>query len=212
MRRLALALATWLVAAAAVGETLKTLNMSRPAEGVVSVTVKAGVGDVRIEGDAQGEIVVRVEVKSKNGFLFGDRQLRRDAEAAQIEARVSGDELVLSLGPERHGDSHLVEHWTLRVPPSFSASAKLGVGEITVLDIAGDVGAELGVGDVRVEGTYQAFGDVNAACGVGDASLRTPSGREQGEGFIGHTLTAHGPGKSAIRAHAGVGDVKIQLR
>ncbi len=49
-------------------------------------------------------------------------------------------------------------------------------------------------------------------CGVGDVSLRTPDGREQGDGFIGHTLNAKGPGKASIHASAGVGDVKIHLR
>ncbi len=212
MRRLAIALTAWFAAALAAGETLKTLTMSRPSEGLTAVTVKAGVGDVQIEGDAGNEVVVRVEVKSKDGFLFGDRQARRDAEAVTISARDSGGELTLALEPEAHGDSHWVEHWTVRVPAAFGASAKLGVGDVTVLDLAGDVRAELGVGDVRVEGAYQAFGNVRAECGVGDASLRTPSGREQGDGFIGHTLTAHGPGKAEIRVHAGVGDVKIRLR
>jgi len=214
MRRLALAvaLAASFAATIAAGETLKTLNMSRPAEGLASLTIKAGVGDVQIEGDATGEVVVQVEVKSKGGFFFSDRESRREAEALQIETRTSGDELSLSLGPEHHGDTRWAERWTVRVPAAFAASVKLGVGEITVLDLDGNVKVEIGVGDVRIEGTYQSFGDVHATCGVGDVSLRTPSGRDQGEGFIAHTLSANGPGKATIRAHAGVGDVKIRLR
>jgi hypothetical protein len=212
MRRLALVLATCFAATAAAGETLKTLTMTRPATGLLSLSVKAGVGDVQIESDAINEIAIRVEVRSKHGLFFVDREARRDAEALQIDARALGDELTLSLGPEHHGDTRWVEHWTVRVPAAFAASVKLGVGEITVLDLGGDVRAEVGVGDVRVEGIYQSFGDVHAACGVGDASLRTPAGREQGEGFIAHTLSAQGPGKASIRVHAGVGDVKIRLR
>jgi len=212
MRPIALALAAFFAATIAAGETLKTLNMSRPAEGLASLTIKAGVGDVQIEGDATGEVVVQVEVKSKGGFFFSDRESRREAEALQIEARTSGDELSLSLGPEHHGDTRWAERWTVRVPAAFAASVKLGVGEVAVLDVGGDVKVEIGVGDVRIEGTYQSFGDVHATCGVGDVSLRTPSGRDQGEGFIAHTLSANGPGKATIRAHAGVGDVKIRLR
>ncbi len=212
MRRLALVLAISLAATVAAGETLKTLTLSRPAAGVGSLTIRAGVGDVRIEGDSTDEIVIHVDVKSKEGLFFGDRQARREAEALTIEARVVGDELALSLEPEHHGDTHWAEHWAVRVPPSFAASVKLGVGDITVLDLGGDVKAEVGVGDVRIEGIYQSFGDVHASCGVGDASLRTPSGQEEGEGFIAHTLNAQGPGKAGIRVSAGVGDVKIRLR
>jgi len=214
MRRLALALAlaASFAATVAAGRTLKTLSMSRPAEGLTSLTIRAGVGDVQIEGGATNEVVVQVEVKPRGGIFFGDRQPERDAEALQIEAPTSGDELALALGPKHHGDTVWQESWTVRVPAAFAASVKLGVGEITVLDLDGNVKVEIGVGDVRVEGTYQSFGDVHATCGVGDVSLRTPSGRDQGEGFIAHTLSANGPGKATIRAHAGVGDVKIRLR
>jgi len=212
MRRLAIALTAWLAAALAAGETLKSLTMSRPSDGLTAVTVKAGVGNVQIQGDAGNEVVVRVEIRSKDGFFSSDRQARRDAESATIAARVSGGELTLSVEPEQHGDQHWTERWTVRVPGAFAVSAKLGVGDVTILDVGGDLRADLGVGDVRVEGSYQAFGDVRADCGVGDATLRTPSGRDEGQGFIGHTLTSHGPGKAAIHAHAGVGDVKISLR
>jgi len=154
---------------------------------------------------------VRVEIRSKDGFFFSDRQAKRDVETTDLQARVSGSELTLSLTPEQRG-AHWVEDWTVRVPAAYAASIKLGVGDTTVLDLNGDVRVEVGVGDVRVEGQYQFFGDVHAACGVGDVSLRTPSGRDEGSGFIGHTLTAHGPGKSSIRTNAGVGDVKLRLR
>lgn len=212
MRRIALALATWLAATIAAGETLKTLSLSRPAEGLTGVTIKAGIGDIEVQGDPGNEITVRVEIRSKNGFFLSDRQAKRDVENTDLQARVSGSELTLSLTPEHRDGGHWVEDWTVRVPAGSAVSTKLGVGDTTVLDLAGDVRVEVGVGDVRVEGQYQSFGDVHAACGVGDVSMRTPSGHDEGTGFIGHTLTAQGPGKSTIRAHAGVGDVKIRLR
>jgi len=212
MRRTALALAAFFAATAATGETLKTLNMSRPAEGLTSIEIRAGVGDVQVEGNTSGEVIVQVEVRSKTGLFSSDHRSRREAEALQLETRDAGGALALSLGPEHHGDTHWSERWTVRVPAAFAASVKLGVGEIQVLDLGGGVKAEIGVGDVRIEGTYESFGDIHASCGVGDVSLRTPSGRNRGEGFIAHSLSADGPGKAAIRAEAGVGDVKIHLR
>ncbi|MGD1146731.1 MAG: hypothetical protein ABR961_02125 [Thermoanaerobaculaceae bacterium] len=212
MRRTALVLATWLAATFAAGETLKTLTLTRPAEGLTEVTIKAGVGDIQIQGDSGDAITVRVEIRSKDGFFFSDRQAKREAESTDLQARVSGSELTLSLTPDQRDGAHWIEDWTVRVPAASAASVKLGVGDTTVLDLTGDVKVEVGVGDVRVEGQYQSFGDVHTACGVGDISLRTPSGRDEGSGFIGHTLTAHGPGKSTIRAHVGVGDVKLRLR
>ena len=193
MRRTALALAAFFAATIAAGETLKTLNLSRPAEGLASLTIKAGVGDVQIEGGATGEVVVRVEVKSKGGFFFCGPRIPARSRSPPDRSPHRGRRtlpLARSGAPRRHP---LVERWTLRVPAEFAASVKLGVGDVSVLDVGGDVKVEIGVGDVRVEGTYQSFGDVRAACGVGDASLRTPSGREQGDGFIGHTLHGSRP-------------------
>ena len=54
---------------------------------------------------------------------------------------------------------------------------------------------KVGVGDVRNRGLFSAVGEISAASGVGGVTLRTP-GRTEGTGFIGHTLSGHGPGKA----------------
>jgi hypothetical protein len=41
---------------------------------------------------------------------------------------------------------------------------------------------------------------------------RAPHGREEGHGFIGHTIDASGPGKSSLDLASGVGDLEIRLR
>ena len=212
MRRLALVLAALLAAAAAAGETLRTLNYTCPAAGLTAIAVKAGIGDVEVLGAAGGEVVVSVDLTPKGGGFFGDRQSAQAAEAIEIEPRTAGGELTLRLKPERRGDVHLSERWTVRVPASLGASVDIGVGDVNVLDLTGDVRVKAGVGDVRIEGPFASFGDVRAASGVGDVTLRTPQGRTEGTGFIGHTLSGHGPGASGIHADAGVGDVTIRLR
>ncbi len=213
MRRLLVALVAPLAAAAAAGGTVKSLTLTRPATGLATVVVKAGVGEVEVMGDSGQEISVQVELRAKDGgFIFGSHQSERDLEDVRLEPRVAGGDLTLELQPDGHGDRHWSESWTVRIPASLAASVKLGVGDVRVLDVAGDVTVEAGVGDVRVEGEFSSAGDIRATCGVGDASLRTPNGHNEGKGFIGHDLSAHGPGKASIRARAGVGDVTIRLR
>jgi hypothetical protein len=88
----------------------------------------------------------------------------------------------------------------------------MGVGELDIENLTGDVEAELGVGDLEIRGDSGDFRKVSAEVGVGDASLRTRSGRVQGRGFIGRELLwneGHGP--SAIRAHVGVGEASVML-
>jgi hypothetical protein len=212
MRRLALALVALLAAAAVAGETLKTLSYSCPGAGLTAIAVKAGIGDVEVLGGTASDVVVSVDLTRKGGGLFGDRQTPREAEAIEIEPRLAGGELTLQLKPEHRGDAHFSERWTVRVPAALAATVKLGVGDVSVLDTSGDIVVRVGVGDVRIEGVFSAVGEVRAASGVGDVTLRTPEGRTEGTGFIGHTLSGHGPGTATVRADAGVGDVTIRLR
>jgi len=212
VRRIACFLATLLVGAVAAGANLRTLEHSQPAGELTGVTVTAGVGEVEIVGDTGTEIRARVEIKKKHMGWFGSKSSDDEIASLEIERSVSGGKLTLRVKPESHEDHDFVENWTVYVPAGFSAQVKLGVGDATVLDVTGDVKAELGVGDVKVEGLHASFGSVRASCGVGDVSLRTPAGREEGEGFIAHNLSAKGPGKAEIHADVGVGDVTIRLR
>jgi hypothetical protein len=212
VRRLALVLATLVVAAAASGESVRTLEHNQPAGELTGVIVTAGVGDVEIVGDASTEIRARVEITRKHMGWFGSGRSDAEIQSLEIEPSVSGGKLTLRVKPDNHEEHNFAEHWTVYVPAGLAVQIKLGVGDATVFDVAGDVTAELGVGDVKVEGLHASFGKVRATCGVGDATLRTPAGRQEGEGFVAHNLSATGPGKSEIRAEVGVGDVTVRLR
>lgn len=213
MRRLLVALVAPLAAAAAAGGTVKSLTLTRPATGLATVVVKAGVGEVEVMGDSGQEISIQVELRAKDGgFIFGSHQSERDLDTVHLEPRVTDGELTLQLAPDERDSRHWSESWTVRIPAALATSVKLGVGDVRVLDLTGDVTVDAGVGDVRVEGEFSSAGDIHVTCGVGDASLRTPNGHSEGKGFLGHDLSAHGPGKASIRARAGVGDVTIRLR
>jgi len=201
-----------LLAAAATGGTVRTIEHSQPAGELTGIIIIAGVGDVEIVGDNGKDIRARVEIKNKHVGLFGSKDSDREIESLEIEPSVSGGKLTLRVKPESHEDRNFVETWRVYVPAVFTAQIKLGAGDATVLDVTSEVKPELGVGDVKVEGLHASFGNVRASCGVGDATLRTPLARQEGEGFIAHNLSATGPGKSEIRAEGGGGDVTIRLR
>ncbi len=212
MRRPVLALVALLAGTAAAGETLKTLSYTSPGAGLKAIAVTAGIGEVEVLGVSGSDVVISIDLARKGGGLFGSRPTPHELDAIEIAARVEDGELTLHLLPEHRGDAHLAERWTVRVPAALAATVTLGVGDVSVLDTSGDVRVKVGVGDVRIEGVFSAVGDVRAAAGVGDVTLRTPDRRNEGTGFIGHTLSGHGPGTSTVRADAGVGDVTIRLR
>ncbi|HPS79691.1 MAG TPA: hypothetical protein PLS53_16150 [Thermoanaerobaculaceae bacterium] len=202
---LALSLSLALPAAAAE----RVLDTSRAAQGVRIVVIEAGVGEITVTGDSTGTITAHVELTPKSGF-WGSRG-QRAIDTAELEPVLRGDTLSLRVGP-RDDDHKFGEDWTVHVPPDVAVKIELGVGDVKVLDTTGDIDVDLGVGDVRIEGEYRAFGPIHASSGVGDAALRTPEGREDGDGFIGHSLRGRGPGKSSINTSTGVGDSQIRLR
>jgi hypothetical protein len=212
VKHLTWALAALLLTASAAGAAVRTLEHTQPASSLTGIRITAGVGEVEVLGDNGGDIRVRVEIKPKHVGLFGSGPSDRELSGLTIASSQSGGTLVLRVAPDRGDDRNFSETWTVYVPNRFAANVKLGVGNVTVLDLGGDLHTELGVGDVKIEGPYAAFGDVHATCGVGDASLRTPEHHDEGVGFIAHRLNAQGPGKNAIRAEVGVGDVTIRLR
>lgn len=212
MRRLALAVLALLVAGIALGEdTTRTLTFSKNAEGIQAVVLEAGVGDVEIVTSRDSGVTAEVTL-SASKKSWGASRARRELDALELDAEVKAGTLHLRVSGDRSGDHNYGEDWSIQVPATVSVSVELGVGEVKILDVTGDIEIELGVGDVRIEGAYAAVGRIHGSCGVGDVDLRTPEGRHESEGFIGHSLSASGPGTNEIHVKTGVGDVNIRLR
>lgn len=210
MRRLTIFAVSLLLAATVWGgDYTKSFTIAQPGEGITEVVIEASVGTVEVAGADVAEISGDVELE-----LDRDEWTARRAErvlgGADLDKEVKGGTLLLRL--DRTDDEEQSENWTVRVPRSLAVRIKSGVGDIRVLDVGGDITIKAGVGDIRIEGEYASFGSVGATCGVGDISLRTPEGRDSGEGFISRRLSAKGPGKATIEIEAGVGDVELRLR
>jgi hypothetical protein len=205
-------MALMLVAAAvSAADRTRTFSATQPAEGIASVVLKGGVGDVEILAQNEDRIDVAVEASARRGFWSSSKS-EEILDQLTLEHEVRGSTMYLSLKSPHHGDRDFGEDWSVRLPARLAVRVKFGVGNLRINDVAGDIKAEVGVGDVRIEGTWAGFGAIHAKCGVGDADLRSPEGHREGEGFIAHSLEANGPGKSSIDVEAGVGDVTIKLR
>lgn len=188
----------------------RVLDLSRSLEGITTVTIDAGVGEIEVIGDAADEtLTARVELSPRSGF-WGSRS-RREVERAELVGTVRGDTLALRVTPrdEKRGFG---EDWVIHLPARIAVDINLGVGDVSVLDTAANIDVDLGVGDVRIEGEHRSFGSIRASAGVGNVTLRSPEGRQSGDGFVGHTLRSRGPGEASISVSVGVGDTDIRLR
>ncbi len=213
------------------GAATRTLSHSQPAEGVDTVELDSGVGEVTVLGTDGDQILVEVELRPrKSGIFFSSRRAEREIEDLEISVDQHGGVLRLRIDGADRDDRDYSENWSIRMPVhlAFTLDAGVGdvhienvggavnldagVGDIRVVDCGSDVMIDAGVGDIVVEGDWSTVGRVSASCGVGDTSLRTPEGRSSGTGFIGKDVKAKGPGNAVIEVDAGVGDVTIRLR
>jgi hypothetical protein len=191
-------------------EQRRTIAVDQPVEGITRLVIDCGVGGrPRVVGsDAITAITGSVEVSAKKA----SHRKRNLVEQLDLDARRAGGTLYLEVKGEEEHHHDWGEEWVLSVPKSLALSIDLGVGNVEARDLAGGVEVDLGVGEVLVEGEHAAYGRIDADCRVGDVELRTPAGRQRGDGFIGKELRAEGAGKAAIEIDVGVGEVTIRLR
>lgn len=100
----------------------------------------------------------------------------------------------------------------LIVPKNLPVEIDMGVGDLDVTGIEGDLDVDLGVGDADIRTRRANTADVDVAAGVGDASIIGADGREQRSSFVGSRASwRDGTGKARVRLKVGVGDASVRL-
>lgn len=103
-------------------------------------------------------------------------------------------------------------HAELHVPRKLPIEIDMGVGELDMAGIEGDLDVDLGVGDADIRTPRSATGHVTVDTGIGDAEIRGTAGEAQRSGFVGsHASWRSGTGKSSVRLHVGVGEATVRL-
>jgi DUF4097 and DUF4098 domain-containing protein YvlB len=94
-------------------------------------------------------------------------------------------------------------------PANTHLHAHQKVGDLTVDNIDGDKDLSLAVGDIRISTDHSGYRLVKASTGIGDVNI---DGSGETHGWLGKTLKYQGEGKYELRAHVGVGDIKLEGR
>jgi hypothetical protein len=115
--------------------------------------------------------------------------------------------------PKWHGSGQLKIVARITVPRNLALRAELGVGEMNVHGVAGDLDVNLGVGQVNVDLPKEAIASVNLDTGIGEASLVAGGRHYSSSGLIAKELSwDKGTGRSKVKVDCGVGEIDVVLR
>jgi len=160
------------------------------------VHVRFSVGDIHIKRGDSEKIKLQYTVKSRRESNVKD---------AHVDFNVKGKDATIELHAPSSNTEIDVE---LEVPANTNLDVHQKVGDMTIDRIDGDKDLDLGVGDIRVVGAEQsAFRLVRASTGIGDVNS---GGYGETRGWLGKTLKYRGDGKYELRAHVGVGDIRLE--
>jgi len=161
------------------------------------IHVRFSVGDIHIKRGDSTKIKLEYTVKSRH---------ERNVKDAHVDFDVRGNDATIEFHAPSSGNTQFdVE---LEVPASTNLDVHEKVGDITIDNIEGDKDLDLGVGDISVVTPGQAaYRLVRASTGIGDVDS---DGYGETSGWLGKTLKYHGDGKYELRAHVGVGDIRLE--
>jgi hypothetical protein len=160
------------------------------------VHVRLSVGDMHIKRGDSAKIKLQYTVKSRRESNVKD---------SHVDFDVKGNDASI----EFHAPSSNTEvDVELEVPANTNLDVHGKVGDMTIDNIDGDKDLDLGVGDIRVIAASQsAYKLVRASTGIGDVNS---DGYGETSGWLGKTLKYRGDGKYELRAHVGVGDIRLE--
>jgi hypothetical protein len=158
--------------------------------------LRMSVGDLHIKRGDSTKIRIEYTVKSRR---------EDNVKNARVEFDVKGNDATIQFHAASGANTQFDVQ--LEVPANTHMDVHQKVGDLTVDRIDGDKDLNLGVGDIRVSSEHDRYRLVNASAGIGDVN---GAGYGETHGWLGKTLKYHGDGKYELRAHVGVGDIRLE--
>jgi len=171
------------------------------------------VGELEIVGVEGARLRIEVEGRCKHGSSRCEEHL----EEIEIEIRESGGAFRIEVAPHskwRWWDSLQIEA-RMTYPSSHELIVDMGVGELDIEGLTGDLEVDLGVGEVSVDLPVEAVRSVSIDAGIGETELKVPDGWVRGERsfLIGSESSwRDGTGQARVRVEVGVGEAVVRLQ
>jgi len=168
------------------------------------------VGELKVVATDEPHVRFDIKVRCKSG---SDEHCEEMANRLILDSDDTGGTLNLKLHKYPHWNNHGMEVMgQLSVPRALAVEIEMGVGELDIIGLEGDLDVTLGVGEADIRALRAKASHVSVDTGIGDAEIRGGGSGTRSRGFIGsHSVWTDGPGRGAVRLHVGVGDATVQL-
>lgn len=199
-------------AAAENHETVRTLGGRYDAAKLGTVAIDIPVGELAVEAWDGTEVAIQMELRCRNGRK---RCVASAQKVRLIAGGMAGERLRFRVEgwPKTTGGRGLQARVRLRLPARLALDAELGVGELRIDGLTGNVTADLGVGEVSATLPQSAVASVRLDAGIGEAVLRTREKRYENSGVGAKTLHwTEGTGRAEVQVDCGVGEIRVALR
>jgi hypothetical protein len=213
MRSLAAILLTLTVLAPAfAGEPFREISTSFSLESETSVRLDIPLAEVSVEGFKGNEIEVDfIATCRRPASGHCDEAL---AELGFESHRLRNQLRIDLVGYPKWGKGRVELEGTIRVPQELEVEMEVGVGELELKELTGDLRVELGVGQVNAWLDESKVRSVTLDAGVGESELYGTDTRVQGRRsmLVGSEIYwDEGAGKSRVFIEVGVGEISVWL-
>jgi hypothetical protein len=175
------------------------------------VHVEFPVGELRVipTDDSHVEFDIKVRCRGR-----AEADCEEHASRLVLDSHDSGGTLSLELKnyPKWHHSNGFTVIGELRMPRSQALRVEMGVGQLDISGLQGDLEVDLGVGEADIRTTRASAAKVSVEAGIGDATIRGAGGDLESSRFLGARASwSGGSGKADVRLHVGVGDATVRL-
>ena len=179
----------------------KQLQQQFDSATIQQLAIDNGVGELLISASPDDKIRVSIQVKGTNKWFFG----RSDVSKAELVSSSRDGVLQLEVPQD---DSE--QKWTVALPAKMALQLNLGVGEVKLLGVSGDITADIGVGSFSATVPVADYGTIALNAGVGEVSLHDATPSYEDSHLTGGELSYQGTGSRQINVTVGVGEAAVR--
>ena len=174
------------------------------------VQVNFPVGQLQVLPGDDSQVRFEIRVRCRGG---SEERCESMANRLVLDSKDRDGTLRLTLDdyPKWHNKGFQVMA-TMHVPRTMPVRVEMGVGQLSIEGLEGDLNVDLGVGEADIVTSRVRAQDVSVDTGIGDASIRGGGVDTRRHGFIGASASWDGgKGSAKVRLHVGVGDATVRL-